>query len=367
MEYQQISDYARALRGDLPSGTFDPAPGRLAWLALHLLVVAGSIFLIARGFGGLPAAAGLALVIGHSFACMGFVAHETLHGAVVRGSLARRLIGGIAFAPFLVSPRFWTIWHNRVHHGHTMDPTVDPDSYPSLAEYHSSRALRVVDKLALGRGHAAGFVSLLVGFTGQSLFALWRVGGDRRFMTRREQVRAFAETAAIAAAWIGLGVVIGLLPLVFAFVLPLVIANVILMSYILTNHSLSPYTSENDPLLNSLTVTTPRVFEVLHLGFGYHVEHHLFPSMSPRRAGLVRRLLQERWPARYQSMSLWQALVCLVRTPRIHLTATTLVDPRTGTLAPTILPRTAEAAPVAAVAAGEEAEPWAAPDGCAAF
>ena len=61
-------------------------------------------------------------------------------------------------------------------------------------------------------------------------------------------------------------------------------SNGIVMGFILTNHSLSPHTEVNDPLINSLSVTGPRWFEWLTLGFGYHVELHLFPAISARQA-----------------------------------------------------------------------------------
>jgi len=64
---------------------------------------------------------------------------------------------------------------------------------------------------------------------------------------------------------------------VFAFVIPALLGTSILTGYILTNHTLSPLTDVNDPLLNSLSVTAPRAVEVLHLGFGFHVEHTSFP------------------------------------------------------------------------------------------
>src|SRR5262249_10325741 len=120
---------------------------------------------------------------------------------------------------------------------------------------------------------------------------------------------------------------------------PLLVANAVVMGYILTNHSLSPLTDVNDPLLNSLTVTVPRAFAALHLDFGLHVEHHLFPAMSPRHLGLVRDQLIARWPDRYQSMPLVEALTRLMATPRLYATATVLCDPKTGQLAPTLLPR----------------------------
>jgi fatty acid desaturase len=117
------------------------------------------------------------------------------------------------------------------------------------------------------------------------------------------------------------------------------------MSFILTNHSLSPRVEINDPLVSGLSVTTPRWIDWLTLRFGFHVEHHLFPGMSSRHAWRVRELLRRQWPERYQSMSLLAALRRLHCTARVYKTSTTLFDPRTGAEFPTLLPR-----PVAAAA-----------------
>jgi fatty acid desaturase len=115
------------------------------------------------------------------------------------------------------------------------------------------------------------------------------------------------------------------------------------MSFILTNHSLSPRLTADDPLLSSLSVTTSRAVQWFTLGFGFHVEHHLFPAMSSRHTPAVRDLLRERWPARYQSMPLRAALSALHRTARVYKTPTTLFDPRTGAEFSTLLPRDAPA------------------------
>jgi len=125
----------------------------------------------------------------------------------------------------------------------------------------------------------------------------------------------------------------------FVYVLPLVLANIIVMSFILTNHGLSPRVDVNDPLVSGLSVTAPRWIEWLTLQFGYHVEHHLFPAMSSRHARRVRTLLRERWPERYQSMSLRSALKQLHRTARIYKDDITLVDPQTGSEFATLMPR----------------------------
>jgi fatty acid desaturase len=111
------------------------------------------------------------------------------------------------------------------------------------------------------------------------------------------------------------------------------------MAYILTNHSLSPYTETNDPLVNTLSVQVPSWVARMHLQFGLHVEHHLFPAMSSTYAPLVRDAIIARWPERYQSLPLFEALGRLIRTPRVYRSPTTLVDPCTGREEQTLLPR----------------------------
>ena len=150
---------------------------------------------------------------------------------------------------------------------------------------------------------------------------------------------AVAETLAGVALWAVVAALVGFVPFLFAFVLPLLVANAIVMAFILTNHNLSPRVAIDDPLVSGLSVTTPRWIEWITLRFGYHVEHHLLPAMSSRHAGAVRDLLRELWPARYQSMPLATALHELHRTARVYKDDVTLVDPRTGCEYPTLMPR----------------------------
>lgn len=335
MSPRPLSDYARALRDALPARAFHPQPTRLVWLLVHLAVVAGGVWLVASGILGWAAVV-LAPPMGIAFAGMAFVAHEALHGAVVRNAWLRRIVGGIAFAPFLISPRHWNAWHNRWHHGHTMQAGNDPDSYPLLDAYHQSWRTRVADRISFGGQRIAGLFTLLLGLMGQSTSVLLSLGPRAGYLPRGQYVLALLETAAALAVWVVLGVTLGGTTLLFAWVLPALVGNAIVMSFIVTNHGLSPLTETNDPLLNSLSVTTPRWFERYSLNFGLHVEHHLFPAMSSRHAPLVRDLLRGRWPERYRSMPLLRALGKLFRSGRIYLDATTLIDPRSGTRTPTL-------------------------------
>jgi fatty acid desaturase len=342
------SFYSRALKPDLPAVALQPVPSRLLWLPLHLSVIVGGIICLAERWLHWGFAPLISLIIGASFAGLTFLGHETLHGAVVRGRTRRRLIGGLCFAPFAISQRLWVAWHNRVHHGHTNHSGADPDAYPTLEEYRRSRALRfVTDHLGPGGSRPNGVLSLMVGFSVQSTHMLLRA---RAFglLSASQHRAAWLETAVVLLGWLGLALWVGWPVFLFAWALPLMVANAVVMAFILTNHSLSPHTDVNDPLLNSLSVTVPGWMDRYTLGFGYHVEHHLFPWMSSRHAPAVRDLILARWSERYQSMPLQSALVALHRTGRVYKDATTLSDVRDGKEWPTLLPREAGAAPAAA-------------------
>jgi fatty acid desaturase len=271
----------------------------------------------------------LSVIIGVSFASLTFVAHETVHGGIVHGHTARHIVAWIGFSLFTLSPRLWAAWHDRVHHANANLPD-DPDVYPTLAEYRANRRVRVfVDAFSMGSRRWRGVLSLLLGFTVQSAHQLLSAR-RRRLLRLPTFLLAITETLAGVTLWAFVAVTVGFVPFLFVFVVPLLVANAIVMSFILTNHSLSPRVEINDPLVSGLSVTAPRWVEWITLKFGYHVEHHLFPAMSSRHACRVRDLLRERWPERYQSMPLGRALRELHRTARVYKDAVTLVDPRTG-------------------------------------
>ncbi|MEZ4398512.1 MAG: fatty acid desaturase [Kofleriaceae bacterium] len=336
MELLPLSHYVRRLRPDLAPAVFAPARSRLWWLPVHLAIIAVATVALAARWLPWPLVPVASLVIGVSFGGITFVAHETLHGGIVRTGWLKRLVGWIGFAPFAVSPRLWMVWHNREHHGHTNQVGHDPDMYPILAVYQSSRTVQVVtDAFSLGGRRWSGLLSLVFGFTGQSKKILL-TARRRGWLSPAAFREVVVETAAAAALWLAVAWLVGPLAFLFAYVVPLLVANAIVMGFILTNHGLSPLTEVNDPLANSLSVTLPRGLEWLTLGFGYHVEHHLFPAMSTRHAPTVRRLLRAGWPERYQSMPLPSALASLHRTARIYRDAHTLTDPRSGRSWPTL-------------------------------
>ncbi|HEY5372029.1 MAG TPA: fatty acid desaturase [Polyangiaceae bacterium] len=335
MAERTIASYAREIRPLMQPGVFAPARSRLWWLPVHLVVVATLLAALARHWLPPLASPILSLIIGMSFAGLTFLGHETLHGATLRHARLRHVVGWVGFLPFVVSPRLWVAWHNRVHHGNTQHIGKDPDAYPTLAEYRGSRAVRWATAISPGLGRLRGLSTPLVGFSVQSTHMLL-AARKRHFLSPKQHAFAIAETLLGIAVWTTVALAVGGVAFLFGFVLPLVVANVIVMGFILTNHSLSPLTGVNDPLVNSLSVTTPRFVQWLTLGFGFHVEHHLFPAMSTRHAPGLRDILRSRWPDKYRSMSLLRATLALHRSPRVYKDPTTLIDPGSGREWPTL-------------------------------
>jgi fatty acid desaturase len=338
IELRTVAAYAREVRPLLPEGSFAPARVRALWIPLHYTVIAVLSWALASGHVPWPLWPVVSLVIGGSMAGVTFVAHEALHGGVVRGRGLLRLIGWLGFLPFCISPQLWMAWHNRVHHNHCGKRGIDPDMYPTLEEYNTQPRARVMaNSFGLGRRRLRGVASLMFGLTGQSLHVMLsarRTG----MMSARLHRRAIIEALAGVAVWAAVAALAGGVAFVFIYVLPLIVANIVVMTFIVTNHNLSPLSQVNDPLVNSLSVTLPRVLEWLTLDFGFHVEHHLFPAMSHRHGRVVREILRAQFPERYQSLSLGEAIRRLHNTARVYRDDTTLIDPQTGQTWPTLRP-----------------------------
>lgn len=339
MELRPASHYVKKLRPLLGDEAFEPARSRLLWLPFHIALIVGWIALIASDTVPWFLLPLISLAIGVSFAGITFVGHETAHGGTIRGRRLKHVISWFCFAPFCLAPRLWMNWHNRQHHGNTQHSRRDPDKYPILEVYNGSAIVRTItDVFSLGRRRLMGFSGLVIGFTiqGNKILA---DAHKRGWMTKGQHRAAIAESMLGWAMWIAIGFLIGPFAFVFAYVLPIVVANAMVMSYILTNHGLSPVTDTNDPLVNSLSVTVPAWYDYLTLGFGFHTEHHLFPAMSTRHAPKVRDLLVEHFPERYQSMPLTTAFWRLHSTARVYRDPVTLCHPPSGQTWSVLLPR----------------------------
>lgn len=329
-DLKELGEYVREVIGELPKETFKREPTRLKYGILYW----GGAALIAYSVVSFEMhwifKSALGLFMGILLGGGAFLGHEVLHGAIIKNKKWQDFFGFLGFGPFLISPTYWRFWHNGLHHGNTQLLYKDPDAFPTRMIYKKSKFMQRVYPLTPGSGTLRSYFYFFYWFSYQAVLnqAYMRFGNkmwDR--MNHGKVTIEFIGTIILMALYLNY---IGLENLVFLFVIPFMVMNYTVMSYISTNHNISPYTKKNDPLVNSLTVTNHPILEFLNFNFGYHTEHHLFPAMPASKAKIISKKLQEKYPERYKIMPKAKALKLLYSTPRIYKNRDILVCPKTG-------------------------------------
>lgn len=328
-DLKSLGEYNREVSKQLPKEILKREPSRLKYGVFFSTIIIGTVYLVMTQelawYFKLP----LSILMG---VCLGgntFLAHEVIHGAIVKNRKLQDLLGFIGFTPFLISPTYWRFWHNTLHHGNTQLLYKDPDAFPTMMVYKRSKYMRFVFPLSPGSGYLRSYFYFFYWFSFQAVLnqAYMRFGNKMwEKMNHKKVTIEFLFIVALALAYI---VFIGPSNWLWLLVIPFLVQNYTVMSYISTNHNISPYTKINDPLVNSLTVTNNPIMEFMNLNFGYHTEHHLFPSMPASKAKIVSKKLQEMYPDRYKIMPKGRAMKMLYSTPRIYKNRDILVHPET--------------------------------------
>lgn len=323
------NDLRRRILADLPAAALAMHPWRLLLGIPLLALIAGGTVAVVR----LPlpwyAALAISVSLGVLYASLFFFGHEVGHGAIIRSRRGQTAVLYVTCLIYCLSPHLWKIWHNQAHHGRTNEPGRDPDSFGTLEHFQRNPVSRALACFAPGSGHWLSALYLLMFFTAQSHYVLWLnsfTDEFRRFNRRRAKL----ESAAMAAFWVIVGVWAGPGGALLAVVIPMLTVNYVMMSYVVTNHMLRPLVTRPDALDTTMSVSTSRLFDLIFFNFSHHVEHHLFPSMSPRYYPLVRESLRRHAGDRYLAPSHWRALRLVFLTPRLYVDSHTLVDPRGG-------------------------------------
>ncbi len=316
------------IRADLPPEAFEPQPYQALWaIPLIGVIVAGSWLVLTMPFPWYVAIP-LAILIGNSYAILAFLAHEVLHGNVVRSHVLENIIGYCAFFIFLLSPSFWRVGHVAVHHRNTNQPLRDPETV-HVSQFQHSKALSSIKRFYPSRPWS-NLAFLFVGVTVSYQLNLWihyHHFETLRILKRRREIMISSIELAL---WVFFAMSIGWRGTVYAIIIPMFVANFIGMSYVVTNHFLSRQVEVDDPLVHSISLIKPGWLEKLYFNFNYHIEHHLFPEMNAKFSPLVRQSLMKHAGDKYVAAPHWKALWAYLRLPHVYRDEETLVNPSTG-------------------------------------
>ncbi len=310
--------YVEALCPLLPADAFRPVPARLSVLFLHLGVVLAGYWItrLAPPFF-LPV---ITLIMGHSMACIGFLAHELSHNSIVTHRQFRYLFELLFWGLILIPPTVWRRVHNHTHHLQT-NTLGDPDRSFTVEE--RSRLTRWYTRIFYPYKSSFRWNPLvllhLIPYIGRNVVSAFYPGGskpacvpNKPAYTSRERRYVALELVIIACFQIGIFWSVGtwwhffwVSPAAYA------VTSAVVMAYIFTNHFLNPVSATHDQLLNTTTVSVNPWLDRIHHHFSHHTEHHLFPGMNSDFYPRVSRLLEELYPDRYHRLSIgkaWQML-----------------------------------------------------------
>lgn len=324
-----IPNYRQQVRKALPPECLKGDFASLWWFPVHGGIIGTSLWVLTAHFSWWYAPL-LSLVIGHSFACMGFVAHDICHGGSIKNPIIRDILAGIGFSAFAIGPYLWRRWHNADHHNNTNVEGVDPDHLFTIEDYKHNAVLKMLYSMSPLARNIVIFSSFTYRMTQQTTAQVISYLRSKK-STNWNRVVIVTQFIVPLAAWIGLTLSLGTQVFWWGFFFPLLVGNSIAISYIATNHFLNPLADDNDVLATSLSVTLPRGLGWLdrwHSSFGAHVAHHLFPQASCRHTREIEKKVEELWPDRYHSMPITTALRLLWNTPWVYEDNNTFIDPR---------------------------------------
>lgn len=322
-------NYRQQLKKVLPEEFLKPDFNNLWWFAIHGGIIGFSYWVLTSHFSFWTAPF-LALAVGHTFACLGFLAHDILHGGSIRNKVVKDILAGVGFSPLFIGPYLWRRWHNADHHNNTQVEGIDPDHLFTIDEYKNNPVLRFLYAIHPFLRNIIIFGSFTYRMTQQNLrMAITYLKSKKS--TNFQRFVILAEIAIPLGAWLALTWSLGTQVVLWGYVVPLLVANTIAISYIATNHFLNPLADETDPLATSLSVTLPGWLKWLdpwHQYFGAHVAHHLFPQASAKYGRAIEKKIAELWPEEYHVMPITTALKLLWKTPWVYEDKTTLLDPK---------------------------------------
>ncbi len=281
----------------------------------------------------------LAVIMGNSIIVLLFSTHDLMHSkSINNNSLLKQSLYLLGLTMLWMPPTLWLALHNRQHH-HNTNTIKDPDrSY--LFEHPNNWGKWIQNRFA--PSSEVSSLELILGlasawgiYTFRNLTSILFFNNGlpeylpRAFKVNQKQRRTIAlEILVILGIHLGIINFVGLHPikLLLGYFLPIWIGYAGVIFYIYTNHLLCPMKEINDPLLNTLSVRVPRIFDCLHLNFSYHTEHHLFPGLNSDYYPMVQALLLEKFPDRLNLLLMGDAWRLLLKTPRYYKTENILTD-----------------------------------------
>ncbi|ELR99527.1 fatty acid desaturase [Gloeocapsa sp. PCC 73106] len=336
------AEYAKNLRPLIPTIAFKPNHSKILLLPINALIL-----LLGWGIADqldqwswywlwlyLP----IALIMGNAVIALLFITHDTLHSKTIFRPWLRQVTTVLSLSMLWMTPSFWKVVHNREHHNNT-NSLMDPDrnylasQAPTWGKWIQNEFVPSAEVhrgwLILGMGFAWNIHNLR-----NLISALFFSDGSALHspvpftVSSRERRSIIAELLIVVAIHGAIITYLDFHPLklILGYFLPLWLGHSGVMFYIYTNHMLCQMTEINDPLINSVSLKVPKIFDLLHFNFSYHTEHHIFPHMNSDYYPLLQSLIETHYPGRMNLIEVKEVWRLMLATPRHYQDTETFTD-----------------------------------------
>ncbi len=293
------------IRPLLPAEAFVP---QRSLLFNYLIVWLINIALVAVIFSGaeLIWRSVASVTLGLSMTYTLFFTHIFIHGQVVQTVFWQKLLGWPCVYYGFISPTFWAHWHRLHHRFGTLDENVS--GFQTINWIKSSWVKKIVHAIRPNQRNGESFLYLFfwkpVAFSINQLFVFLQP----RFPKYVNRSFVFLELGTLAAIHVSIWWLCSWESIVLIEIVPWVIQNFISSAYVVTNHH-PMLIGQGMTFRNTCTVhMNSPLIDSLVLNIGYHVEHHIFPEISPRYLPKVSKILEQRYPDEYKKVHLFSAL-----------------------------------------------------------
>ncbi|OUL25029.1 hypothetical protein BV378_15695 [Nostoc sp. RF31YmG] len=311
--------YIQTIRPFLPKEAFQKKPSYLWYFLINFSIFISAIALT-RYSDNIWIFVLASFIAGNILPCFVFFAHDLSHGSVMAKSWQRHflevLIWGINFIPLTM----WIHIHHRTHHPHAAT-FKDPDRRWLTSEKTWIKWIYTwifypqKNELLPGLINPFAYIHFVF-YILRNFIAVFISSKSKLYIvpyqipyTRKEKFSIIVETAIIILIQtiIFAAVQCNWLKYLFVGILPILIASVIEVIYVATNHYLNPVKAQNNSVQGTTSVIVPPLFNLIHDNFSYHTEHHLFPAMHPCYYPLVSDLLKKHFPQDYNQLTITEA------------------------------------------------------------
>lgn len=239
----------------------------------------------------------VSVLIGTTHASLGFFGHELMHGSMVKSKVLKYLATWPGLYIYLIGPTLWDEWHNKTHHFFTMG-IKDPDRYflkdelDSIVSIKDKKMALHLIRTAPGSGTISSYFTFFIYFFKTAQMILWFSSKNMNLSRKKIWLIRF-EVLISFCIWMIIFYIFGITNGIYALVIPAIVSSFLLMFFIITNHSISPITERNNSLMNSMSLNTWKILDLIFFNFSLHVEHHLLPSIHWTERKKVQSILRE--------------------------------------------------------------------------